>query len=94
MHCKQFHYNDTIGTHVMNCRTDLVIDFDSKTETMELKCPFGNAEGINDLRSLMGSDPSSHRGVIACSIGAYTAIDNLLREIGSMTVQTYSNINA
>ena len=33
----------------MNCRTDLLKDFDSKTEAMGLKCPCNKAENINDL---------------------------------------------
>ena len=33
----------------MNCQTDVLKDFDSKTEAMGLKCPCGNAEGINNL---------------------------------------------
>ena len=33
----------------MNCRTNILKDFDGKTEAMGLKCPCGNAEGINDL---------------------------------------------
>ena len=41
MHCQH--------SHVMNYRTDLLKDFDSKTEVMRLKCPCGKAEGINDL---------------------------------------------
>ena len=36
-------------THAMNCRTNILKDFDDKTEAMGLKCPCGNAEGINDL---------------------------------------------
>ena len=36
-------------THVMNCRTGISKDFESRTEEMGLKCPCGNAEGINDL---------------------------------------------
>ena len=48
--------------------------FDSKTEVMGLKCPCGNnSVGINDLASLTWSDPSSHRGIITCSIDTYTA---------------------
>ena len=39
------------GTHVMNCWTDVLKDFDSKTEAMGLNCPYGNAEGINGLVS-------------------------------------------
>ena len=41
--------NALLNTHVMNCRTDVLKDFDNKTEVMGLKCPCGNAEGINDL---------------------------------------------
>ena len=33
----------------MKCWTDVSKDFDSKTEVMGLKCPYGNVEGINDL---------------------------------------------
>ena len=33
----------------MNCCTDILKDFDNKTEAMGLKCPSGKAEGINDL---------------------------------------------
>ena len=43
MHCQQ------IGTHMMNCRTDVLKGFDSKTEAIGLTCLCGNAEGINDL---------------------------------------------
>ena len=35
----------------MNCRTDVLKDFDSRTEAMALKCPCGNAGDINDLVS-------------------------------------------
>ena len=34
---------------MMNCRTDVLKDFDSKTEAMGLKRPCGKAESINDL---------------------------------------------
>ena len=34
---------------MMNCRTDVLKDFDSKTEAMGLKCSCGKAEGINNL---------------------------------------------
>ena len=34
---------------MMNCRTDISKDFDSKTEAMGLKYPCGDVEGINDL---------------------------------------------
>ena len=60
----------------MNCRTDILKDFDSRTEVMGLKCPCGNTEDINDLASLAWPDPSSCRGVITCSIGTYTVSDN------------------
>ena len=43
---------------------------------MGLKYPCGNAEGINNLANLAWLDPSSHRGVIARSIGTYTASDS------------------
>ena len=33
----------------MNGRTDILKDFDNKTEAMGLKFPCGNADGINDL---------------------------------------------
>ena len=36
---------------MMNCRTDVLKDFDSRTEEMGLKCPCGNVEGRNDLVS-------------------------------------------
>ena len=42
---------------------------------MGLKCPCGNAEGINDIVSAV-PDPSLHWGVIACSVGTYTASDS------------------
>ena len=35
----------------MNCWTDVLKDFDSRIEVMGLKCPCGNADGINDLFS-------------------------------------------
>ena len=34
---------------MMNCQTDVLKDFDGKTEAMGLKCPCGNAKGTNDL---------------------------------------------
>ena len=58
---------------MMNCRADILKDFDNRTEVMGLMCPCGNAVGINDLASLTWPDPSSYRGVITCSIGTYTA---------------------
>ena len=61
----------------MNCQTDVLKDCDSRTEAMGLKCPCDNAESMNDLASLALPDPSSRRGVIACSIGAYTANDSV-----------------
>ena len=60
----------------MNCWTDVLKDFDSRTEAMGLKCPCGNAESISDLASLTWEDPSSRRGIIACSIGTYTTSDS------------------
>ena len=74
---------------MMNCWTEVLKDFDSRTEVMGLKCPCGNTEGSNDLVSQgqtlvhIGADPSSHRGIIVCSIGTYTASDSALRKIGS-----------
>ena len=55
----------------MNCRTDVLKDFDSRPEAMGLKCPCGNAKSINDLASLAWPDPSSCRGIIACSIARH-----------------------
>ena len=60
----------------MNYRTDVLKDFDSRTVVMGLKCPCGNADGINDLASLAWPERSFRRGVIACSIGTYTASDS------------------
>ena len=61
----------------MNCRADILKDFNSETEVMGLKCPCGNnAVGINDLASLTWPDLSLHRGIISCSIGTYTASDS------------------
>ena len=36
---------------MMDCRTDVLKDFDTRTEAMGLNCPYGNAEDIkfNDL---------------------------------------------
>ena len=31
---------------MMNCRTDVLKNFDSRIKAMGLKCPYGNAEGI------------------------------------------------
>ena len=61
---------------MMNCRADVLKDFDSRTEVMGLMCPYGNAVGTNDLVSLTWPEPSSHRGIITCSIGTYTASDS------------------
>ena len=61
----------------MNCQTDILKDCDSRTEAMELKCPYDNAENMNDLASLAWPDPSLRRGVIPCSIDAYTANDSV-----------------
>ena len=61
---------------MMNCWTDVLKDFDSRTEAMGLKCLYGNTEGINDLVSQGQTLVSSHRGIIACSIGTYTASDS------------------
>ena len=59
----------------MNCWTDVSKDFDSKTEAMRLKCPCGNAEGINDL--VLYHQALVHIEVfITCSVGAYTASDS------------------
>ena len=60
----------------MNCRTDVLKDFDSRTEAMGLKCPYSNAESINNLASLAWEDPSLRRGIIAYSIGTYTTSDS------------------
>ena len=73
MHCQQMHY----WYSMMNYRTDLLKDCDSRTEAMGLKCPFDNAESMNDLASLAWPDPSSHRGIIPCSIGAYNANNSI-----------------
>ena len=56
----------------MNCRTDILKDFDSRTEAMGLNCPSGNAEGMrfNDL-VLHGQAPVHVGGVITCSIVTY-----------------------
>ena len=37
----------------MNCQTDVLKDFDNRTEAIGLNCPSGNAEGMrfNDLVS-------------------------------------------
>ena len=63
----------TIDTHVMYCWTDVLKDFDSRTVVMGLKYLCGNADGMNDLASLAWPEPSSRMGIIACSIGIYTA---------------------
>ena len=60
----------------MNCQTDVLKDFDSRTEAMGLKCPCGNAEGRNDLVS-QGQTLVRIRALsIVCSIGAYTTNDS------------------
>ena len=41
-----------------------------------LKYPCDNTEGINNLVGLLLQDPSSRKGIIAYSIGAYTANDS------------------
>ena len=64
------------GTHMMNCWTDVSKDYDSRTEAMRLKYPCGNAVGINNLASLAWPDSNLRRGIIACSIGTYTASDS------------------
>ena len=61
---------------MMNFWTDILKDFDSRTEVMGLKCPCGNVEGINDLVSQGQTLVCSHRGIIACSIGTSTASDS------------------
>ena len=39
----------TIGMHSCeNCWTDVLKDFHNRTKVMGLKCPCGNAEGINN----------------------------------------------
>ena len=35
----------------MNCQTDVLKDFYSRTEAMGLNCQYVNVEGINDLVS-------------------------------------------
>ena len=69
-------YRCTIGTHMMNCWTDVLKDFDSRTEEMGLKFPCGSAEGMHKRPSFVGPDPSSHKDIIACSTGTYTASDS------------------
>ena len=69
MHCQQMHYwyshDELLDRRIY-----------STTEVKGLKCPCDNTEGINNLAGLLLQDPSSRRGVIACSIGAYTANDS------------------
>ena len=43
MNCQHMH----CCTHVMNCQTGSLKDFNSRTEAMELKCLSGNAWGLN-----------------------------------------------
>ena len=62
---------------MMNCWTDALKDCDSRTEVMGLKCPFDNAESMNDLASFAWPDPSSHRDIISSSIGAYVKYTSL-----------------
>ena len=97
MHCQQLHYWYS-RDELLDRRIER---FGSTPEVMRLGCPCGNAEGINDIASLMWPAPSLRGDVITCSIGAYTA--SALRELGSgharlqfcqMTVQTRSNISA
>ena len=37
-----------VCAHVMNCWTDPLIDFENRTEAMEIKCICSNAQGLNN----------------------------------------------
>ena len=67
MHCQQLHY-----WYSRDELSDRRIErFGSTPEAMGLKCPCGNAEGINDLASLAWPDSSSPR---ALSLAAYPLV--------------------